>query len=166
MLQHATTKTGSPTLCFMGLSVHLGIFLFCFVTMTCYRNKPGHNHISSVHSENHKREKDAEMKEVRPANVLQHFLNHFRTSYQWQIITNSPCLSSEGTKACTQGNPERATQWQKKPLRCVQSRHWQLKLPPAESSALAEWTWFNPCISCHGFPFSPQLWRERSLHAE
>lgn len=20
---------------------------------------------------------------------------------------------------------------------------------------LAEWTWFNPCISCHGFPFSP-----------
>ncbi len=41
-----------------------------------------------------------------------------------------------------------------------------LKLPPAESSALAEWTWFNPCISCHGFPFSPQLWRERSLHAE
>lgn len=32
-----------------------------------------------------------------------------------------------------------------------------LKLPPAACSALAEWTWFNPCISCHGFPFFPTI---------
>lgn len=75
-----------------------------------------------------------------------------------------PCFSCERTKESTSypRNAERATWWEKKPLWCVQSRHWQLKLPPAESSALAEWTWFNPCISCHGFPFFPPImtWEE------
>lgn len=131
--------------------------------LTCYNNKHRPQpYFYLVYQKTTKRER---MKEAKLANALQHFLDHFITSYQWQVIINSPCVFLWTQNIHTR-NAQRAPRLQKKPLRCVQSRHWQLELPPAETCALAEWTWFNPCISCHGFPFSPQLWRERSLHAE
>lgn len=143
-------------LCFMWLSEFWGNFYFYFFLIA----QPGHNHISSAQHRkppNRARRGDEGSVTSKCSAALPESLNDF-------------CISDSSSKTVPAFpvNAQRHTQ-PKENYKELDSDKGNLirakpslKLPPAECSALAEWSWFNLCISCHGFPFFPTImtWEE------
>lgn len=94
MLQHATTKTGSPMLCFMGLSGYLEIFFVCYHDLLQEQAWP-QSYFKCAQQKPPKRERrwDEGSATSKCSAALPESLQNFVS------VTNSPCLSGECTKA-------------------------------------------------------------------
>ena len=158
MPQHARKdKTGSPTLCFKRL------FWFSFLFFCCMFRWPDTAMTQDTTAfqpctAKHQRQRERERWRCRkcsPHMFLQHFLNHFITSYQWQVIAKQSLLflSNKRGNACTRRNVGRRSLQGDKTKTSV-TGSWILclgRMDMVQPLALVAMGFHSP---------PPQLWRE------
>lgn len=152
--KRGANNKSSAVRCIMGVK---GEFEGGFhATVTC-RTKPGHMHISSMYCKNHHDTKEV----TRECTSLISLKLHISDRSSQTL----PAFPAKARKYARQKEKE------KRQKNITQTPHRNTnnetsmtcaRLSLAATSChllnrllLAEWTWFNPCISCHGFPFSP-----------